>query len=68
MSWYICRENSHEVENLNWEGRLEKIKGTLELWRMRNLTLYGKVICNKTFSNCSDGIHCHSGTGPFKNN
>ena len=36
-------KNSHEVENLNWEGRVEKIKGTLDLWRMRNLTLYGKV-------------------------
>ena len=40
-------KNSHEVENLNWEGRVEKIKGTLDLWRMRNLTLYGKVIVIK---------------------
>ena len=32
-----------EVENLNWEGKVGKIKHTLDLWKMRRLTLYGKV-------------------------
>ena len=36
-------KNIQEIENLNWEGRSEKIRGILDSWRMRNLSLYGKV-------------------------
>ena len=60
-------KNSHEVEILNWEGRLEKNKRNSRFMENEKFNIIWQGYCNKTFSNCSDGIHCHSGTGPFKN-
>ena len=35
--------NIKEVETLNWEGKIDKIKRILDLWKMRHLTYYGKI-------------------------
>ena len=35
--------NIKEVEILNWEGKIDKIKRILDLWKMRHLTYYGKI-------------------------
>ena len=40
-------KNSCDLEALNWQGKIAKIKHTLDLWKMRNLTLYGKVVVIK---------------------
>ena len=37
-------ENTIDVQNLNWEKIVGKIKNTLDLWKMRRLTYYGKSV------------------------
>ena len=36
-------KNYAEVEKRNWEGRIEKVENILNLWKMRNLTYFGKI-------------------------
>ena len=40
-------EDKKEIDILNWENKIQKIKNILNMWRMRNLTYYGKVIIVK---------------------
>ena len=40
-------KNNVAIQELNWNNTVEKIKNTLDLWKMRNLTLYGKVVVIK---------------------
>ena len=40
-------EDKKEIDILNWENKIEKIRNILNMWRMRNLTYYGKVIIVK---------------------
>ena len=40
-------ENKEELDHLNWNNKIEKIANILDLWKMRNLTYYGKVIIIK---------------------
>ena len=47
---YVGKKND-DVQNLNWDSKVEKIKNTLDLWKMRKLTLYGKVIVIKLLKN-----------------
>ena len=44
---YLTR-NEHESEQLNWFSKLEKVKSILKFWKMRNLTMYGKVVILKS--------------------
>ena len=39
--------NIKEVEKMNWEGKIEKVKRIVNVWKMRNLTYYGKVVILK---------------------
>ena len=40
--------NSKESINLNFEGRMQNIKTTLQIWRQRNLSWKGRVMIIKT--------------------
>ena len=44
---YITKDRK-ESESLNWNLKLEKAKSLLRVWKMRNLTYYGKVTIIKT--------------------
>ena len=41
-------KNQVDVEKRNWEGRFGKVENILNLWKMRNLTYFGKVTVIKT--------------------
>ena len=36
--------NETEIQKLNWESKLDKLKRLLPVWRKRNLTIYGRAI------------------------
>ena len=36
-------KNVKEVEAMNWEGKIDRVTRILNVWKMRNLTYYGKV-------------------------
>ena len=40
--------NGQNFEYLNWYKKAEKIKRIINMWKMRNLTYYGKIIIIKT--------------------
>ena len=40
-------ENKKELDYLNWNSKLDKIANILNLWKMRNLTYYGRVVIVK---------------------
>ena len=44
---FVSRKNEN-LEHLNWFIKLEKIKKIINLWKMRNLTYYGKVTIIKS--------------------
>ena len=33
---------------MNWFAKLEKVRSILKFWKMRNLTIYGKVVILKS--------------------
>ena len=39
--------NTDEFNELNWSVKIEKIKRIITLWKMRNLTYYGKIVIIK---------------------
>ena len=41
-------KNKTESERLNWFSKLEKVKSILKFWKMRNLSVYGKVVILKS--------------------
>ena len=40
-------ENNKELDTLIWNDKIDKIANILNLWKMRNLTYYGKVVIVK---------------------
>ena len=44
---YLTR-NKTESEQLNWFSKLEKVKAILKFWKMRNISIYGKVVILKS--------------------
>ena len=36
-------QGKKESESLNWNLKLEKVNSLLRIWKMRNLTYYGKI-------------------------
>ena len=36
--------NETEIQKLNWESKLDKLKRLLSVWRKQNLTIYGRAI------------------------
>ena len=40
-------ENKKELDTLNWNDEIDKIANILNIWKMRNLTYYGKVVIVK---------------------
>ena len=42
--------NKKEIENLNWNEKVKKIKKTLNIWSSRDLTIFGKVLIIKTLA------------------
>ena len=46
----VLTSNIDEFDKLNWSVKIEKkkkIKNVITLWKMRNLTFYGKIIIIK---------------------
>ena len=43
---YLTRNNI-ESERMNWFEKLSKVKSILNFWKLRNLTIYGKVLILK---------------------
>ena len=41
--------NKNELENLNIDSRINKIKCILNVWKQRNLSLKGRILIVKTF-------------------
>ena len=41
-------KNKYQSEQLNWFAKLEKVRSILKFWKMRNLTIYGKVVILKS--------------------
>ena len=41
-------KNEKEVEKYNWQDKLDKIQNIIRVWKLRNLTFYGKVVIIKT--------------------
>ena len=41
-------QGKKESESLNWNLKLEKVNSLLRVWKMRNLTYYGKITIIKT--------------------
>ena len=44
---YISR-NKGITEQMNWDNKLKKIQNVINMWKHRNLTLYGKVVVLKS--------------------
>lgn len=42
--------NDNAAENMNFVPKLKQVKTLLNIWRMRNLTLAGKILLIKTFA------------------
>jgi len=42
--------NEAEAEGMNYEPKLQKLKSILNVWKMRNLTLAGKILLIKTYA------------------
>ena len=40
-------KDKRKNENMNWDNKLIKIQSILNMWKMRNLTLYGKIVVLK---------------------
>ena len=44
---YVGHDDRNKIESMNWDNKLIKIQAVLSMWKMRNLTLYGKIVVLK---------------------
>ena len=41
-------KDKRKQEKMNWDNKLIKIQSIMNMWKMRNLTLYGKIVIIKS--------------------
>ena len=41
-------KNEKDVEDYNWQNKLDKIQNIIRVWKLRNLTYFGKIIIIKS--------------------
>ena len=44
---YVGKDKPKQ-EQMNWDNKLIKIQSIMNMWKMRNLTLYGKIVIIKS--------------------
>ena len=42
--------NKHQIEELNWKNKIDKIKKILNRWKYRDLTFHGRILIIKTLA------------------